>query len=307
MKKQQRKEMLQEIYRLAKEAGFTVQHFSKTSIALHPKTEGQKHIALEIRDKFAHTHFSVKIADLPDKKIQAKIKKSDVMKFKSWNEFRRKNKELGLGLFTKKDLNALNLQPGPDTPKEKLWIAYETHYQKHTLYKNEYTLPIKRREKQTVLHSMTLTNLCAALYRISKSAKASRDTKISAYSCGNYSQVSMSKKRELSLYDLKGSVIRKMEREGLLSCRGVHVQVGAHQDGLKHWLMYYIPIEEGLSYSFHVLCNEQESRGIEFLGEIDWVISAEKEEELLLLNFDEAELLLDTYLGDVGESKNGGG
>lgn len=209
------------------------------------------------------------------------------MKFKSWNEYREKSQLLNL--YTKAHLKELHLKPIKSAAVEHHQVYTGGRWKVFDFFKLEDTEEIKTKQPITIRElEINAENLCQSLYIINKSAKKSRDTKTKNYSERNYGLVSRSKNRQIDLYKLKNNALTKMYNENMLALEGYHIQ---HlQEGEVVLLLYRYN-----EYSFHMIGDKEDIAGLNFLGEINELISSEVTKKVDI-KFNEAINLLENYI-----------
>lgn len=209
------------------------------------------------------------------------------MNFKSWQNYRDTSEELNL--YIKSHLKELKLKPKKDAISEMHKVYTGGKWKTFEFYKIEDTEPIKTKS-QMIIRELDITpeNLCNSLYIINKSAKKSRDTKQSNYYKRNFGIVSRAKGRQNDLYNLKNIVINKMIENNLLTLKGYHVQNLEEEN-------YLLLYSYGDKYSFHVLTEKDEVKGVNYLGDINSKISSEIKIKTNI-KFNEAVKLLDAYI-----------
>nr|WP_194950002.1 YkyB family protein [Anoxybacillus flavithermus] len=183
-------------------------------------------------------------------------------------------------------MKQLKLKPvNVDKPDAYVKTQIGTKWVIYNLYHINNCIKVKSRVTQIRTFELTDENIAEALYIINKSAKKSRDTKQKKYYEGKYSVVNRSKTRQMKLYALKDEVISKLRSENKMEVLGYHVQ------GYENYLL----LLKLADYTFHTPVNKLDTKGLEFLGEID-LIPAEKTKKTTL-KFSEAVKLLETYIG----------
>ncbi|KOO46684.1 hypothetical protein AMD01_11315 [Priestia koreensis] len=193
---------------------------------------------------------------------------------------------------TKTQLKEIKLKPVAEELPDA-YVKAQTKYgwKEFNLYHIKNTQEIKSRVINVREFPITLKNIENALYIINKSAKKSRDTKVLNYSIRKHGIVSVAKKRQMKLYDLKNDVIDKLISENKLSIKGWHKQnLNGYDTPLL--LMQIVDITFHMPISFEELKNSLEKP--QYLGEIG-VISAQPTRKIDM-KFSEAVSLLEKYL-----------
>lgn len=213
------------------------------------------------------------------------------MNFKSWGDYKIKNKELNPKIYCKSHLKEMKLKPKKDVTPRQHNVYTGGTWKEFDFYTLNDCEPIKIRKAPVIRDlDININNICQSLYIINKSAKKSRDSKQKNYYERHHGMVSKCKNRQEELYNLKNDVMDKLIDKNTLKLKGYHTQISMDCNTI--YLLYY----EYKNYGFHVIENDKAHlpTDIQNLGEIG-IISADVNRKTNI-KFNEAVKLLEKYL-----------
>lgn len=153
-------------------------------------------------------------------------------------------------------------------------------------------------------HELSIETLSYCIYIVNKTAKKIRDSKVLYYDMKHHRKVEKLKEKECRLYDLKTRAIEKAHKKGIASITGFNTQDyklsiknfkyicryhksetckcydGNHdlieEERFEYCKQYFLLYKIGEA-SFHIPCEENETAGFDWLGELADYINEESQ------------------------------